>query len=425
VRHKERLKHLRQTVDVMSMTATPIPRTLYLSLMGARDMAVISTPPRDRLPVHTEVIPYDDDRISEAILREVERSGQVFFLHNRVETIEERARTLKELLPHIRFHVAHGQMKEHELERVMLDFLERRYDCLVTTMIIQSGLDMPNVNTILVDRADQFGLAELYQLRGRVGRSNHKAFAYLMVPKDRKLTPDARRRLRAIEEFSDLGSGFKVAMRDLEIRGAGNLLGNEQSGFIAAIGFELYVKLLDDAVKELKGESIERRADCDVDVRVSAFLPDTFVLDGEQKMALYRRLAESTSLAEVDEFVLELRDRFGRLPEPAEALVDLMKIKVIGRALKAKRIAVDKNGRIRVVFDGEFPPQQEHIGELVQRCAEPIEFRANGDFVMEIRTREPVGPAQATRTVSVLEPLVSGSVGPNARSSSLLVWGER
>jgi len=424
VRHKERLKHMRQTVDVMSMTATPIPRTLYLSLMGARDMAVINTPPRDRLPVHTEVIPFDEDRISEAILREVARSGQVFFVHNRVQTIEERAEFLRELLPELQFRVAHGQMSEHQLEKVMLDFLEHRFDCLVTTMIIQSGLDMPNVNTILVDRSDQFGLAELYQLRGRVGRSNHKAFAYLMVPKDRKLPPESRRRLRAIEEFSDLGSGFKVAMRDLEIRGAGNLLGNEQSGFIAAIGFEMYVKLLDDAVKELKGEIPERTADCEVDVHVSAFLPDAYVSDGEQKMTLYRRLAESQTLVEVNGFADELRDRFGRLPEPARALIDLMKVKVAGRILGARRIAVDKHGKIRVILGGGRKVTPAQIGDLVRRCPEPVEFKSNGDLVMEIQSGEPGGPAQAARVAAILESLIDEDAS-DVRKPVRLVWEER
>jgi len=406
VRHKERLKHLRQTVDVLSMTATPIPRTLYLSLMGARDMSVINTPPKDRLPVHTEIIPFDEDRIAEAILREVDRSGQVFFVHNRVHSIEERAAWLKELLPEVRFQIAHGQMSEHQLERVMLDFLERQFDCLVTTMIIQSGLDMPNVNTVLVDWADQFGLAELYQLRGRVGRSSHRAFAYLMVSSDKKLTPEARRRLRAIEEFSDLGSGFKVAMRDLEIRGAGNLLGNEQSGFIAAVGFDLYVKLLDDAVKELKGEPVRPLSDCEVDLRASAYLPDAYVPDGEQKMGLYRRLSEALTLAEVEEFAGELRDRYGRMPEPAETLIALMKVKVMGRRLQAARVSVDKLGKLLVVFPAHSAPRREMLEELVRRSLMPVEFRWDGDLFMEMRLEEPPGPAQARKAVEALEALV-------------------
>ena len=410
VRHKELLKQMRTSVDVISMTATPIPRTLYLSLMGARDMSVINTPPKDRLPVHTEIIPFDEDRVGEAILREIERSGQVFFVHNRVQTIDEHAEWLKELLPEVRLQVAHGQMGEHQLERVMLDFLERRFDVLVTTMIIQSGLDMPNVNTIIVDRADQFGLAELYQLRGRVGRSAHRAYAYLMIPQEGKINPNARRRLRAIEEYSDLGSGFKIAMRDLEIRGAGNLLGTEQHGFIAAVGFDLYVKLLDEAVRELKGERVEARSDCDVDVHISAYLPDDYVADGEQKMALYRRLSEARTIDEVDEFAQELRDRYGRTPEPAEALLALMKIKLHGRALGARRISVDRQGRLTVCFSGEGAPGQEALRAMVRQSLFPIEFRWEGELFMKMQLDEPAGLAQTYRAVEALGALQEGTL---------------
>jgi len=229
--HKERLKQLKTSVDVMTMTATPIPRTLHMSLVSARDMSLITTPPRDRLPVHTEVVRFNEEVICEAIMREVDRGGQVFFVHNRVQSIEAVAEFLRRLLPQVSFVVGHGQMQERELEQVMIDFLDRKYDCLVSTMIIESGLDIPSVNTILVNRADRFGLAQLYQLRGRVGRSNHRAYAYLMIPAAGTVTPDARKRLAVIAEYTALGSGFHIAMRDLEIRGAGNLLGTEQHGF--------------------------------------------------------------------------------------------------------------------------------------------------------------------------------------------------
>ncbi len=403
VKHKEHLKHMRAAVDVLSMTATPIPRTLYMSLMGARDMSVINTPPRDRLPVHTEIVAFDEDRVAEAILREIERSGQVFFVHNRVQTIDERAALLQEMLPDVRFRVAHGQMSERELERVMLDFVEQRFDCLVSTMIIQSGLDMPNVNTILVDRADRFGLAELYQLRGRVGRSAHRAFAYLMVQKDRKLNPDARRRLRAIEEFSDLGSGFKVAMRDLEIRGAGNLLGNDQHGFIAAVGFDVYVKLLDDAISELKGEAADSGVECQVDMHLSAFLPDDYVSDGEQKMSLYRRLADAPTFEDVDAFELELRDRYGRMPVPAEAMVEMMRIKLLGRRLGASRIGIGRDGKLRAVFQPENAPSQPDLVAYVQRSSLPLEFRSDDELVMELRLGVGVGLGQANAAREALQ----------------------
>jgi transcription-repair coupling factor (superfamily II helicase) len=248
VRHKERIKEMRKQVDVLTLTATPIPRTLYLSLMGARDMSIIATPPRDRLPIFTEVIPFSEELIEEAILRETHRGGQVFFVHNRVETIDAVAAMVGKIVPDVRVAVAHGQMTELRLERIMKEFVAGEFDVLVTTMIIESGLDMPNVNTILIDRADRFGLSQLYQLRGRVGRSRHQAYAHLMVPRGTTLAPDARRRLAAIQEFTDLGSGYHIAMRDLEIRGAGNILGESQHGHIMAIGFDLYCKLLEEEI---------------------------------------------------------------------------------------------------------------------------------------------------------------------------------
>ncbi|MDQ7054939.1 MAG: helicase-related protein [candidate division KSB1 bacterium] len=256
VRHKERLKQLRVNVDVLTLSATPIPRTLQMSLLGVRDMSPIHTPPRDRLPIHTEIMHFDRKRIREAILREVERGGQVFFVHNRVESIYRVAQQLAELVPEVEVAVAHGQMKEKDLEKVMWDFMHRHYHVLVTTMIIESGLDMPNVNTIFINRADRFGLAQLYQLRGRVGRSNVKAYCYLIVPPIQKLTPEAVRRLETIEEYTDLGSGMQIALRDLEIRGAGSLLGAEQSGFIDAMGYDTYMKILEEAIKELKREEL-------------------------------------------------------------------------------------------------------------------------------------------------------------------------
>jgi transcription-repair coupling factor (superfamily II helicase) len=410
VKHKERLKHMRSSVDVLSMTATPIPRTLYLSLTGARDMSVINTPPRDRLPVHTEIVQFDEDRVSEAILREIDRDGQVFFLHNRVQTIEERMELLTELLPDVRFRIAHGQMGERQLERVMLDFMEHKFDVLITTMIIQSGLDIPNANTIIMDRADWLGLAELYQLRGRVGRSAHRAFAYLMVPKDRKLKPDARRRLRAIEEFSDLGSGFKVAMRDLEIRGAGNLLGNEQTGHITAVGYDMYVKLLEEAIQEIKGEVADSAPDCDVETGVSAYLPDEYVTDGEQKMALYRRLAESRSLDEVDAFSDELRDRYGRLPDAAHGLTLNMKLKVVGRRLGARKLSVGKSGRIRIQFHTDRVPSQQEIMSLVQRSDRDVEFKLDEELTLEMMIADATGTDQASLAVDAVQTLIEDKV---------------
>jgi transcription-repair coupling factor (superfamily II helicase) len=293
VRHKERLKELKTTVDVMTLSATPIPRTLYLALMGARDMSLINTPPRDRLPIHTELCAFSDEVLTEAVLRELHRGGQVFFVHNRVETIDTVASRLQQLLPSVRIGVAHGQMKEDQLETIMQRFLAHEFDVLVTTTIIESGLDMPRVNTLIVDRADRFGLAQLYQLRGRVGRSNQQAFAYLMTPPGETLSAEARRRLAALEEFQALGSGYHIAMRDLEIRGAGNLLGEEQSGHMEAIGFDLYCRLLEETVAELRDGRGVAPVEVKIDLRVAAYLPDDYVGDPQLKMDLYRRSGAS------------------------------------------------------------------------------------------------------------------------------------
>ena len=333
VRHKERLKQLKRLVDVLTLTATPIPRTLHMSMMGARDMSVINTPPQDRLPIHTEILAFDEARIAEAIHREVERGGQVYVVHNRVQSIQRLVEYLQDLLPQVRFGVAHGQMPPKQLEKVMVDFLERKYDCLVCTMIIESGIDIPSVNTIIVNRADALGLSQLYQIRGRVGRSNERAYAYLLVPKGKKLTKKSRMRLRAIEEFADLGSGFNIAMRDLEIRGAGNLVGAQQHGFIAAVGFDLYCRLLDEAMREIKGEYSPDNPEPEIKIAVSAYIPDEYLRDPDQKMEFYQRLADAGRIVELLDIREEMQDRFGRLPQPARSLMHIMEIKIMARQL--------------------------------------------------------------------------------------------
>jgi transcription-repair coupling factor (superfamily II helicase) len=385
VRHKERLKALRATVDVLTLTATPIPRTLHMSLMGARDMSNINTPPRNRLPIVTEVVPFNRDFIRQAILREVERGGQVFFVHNRVKSIYKVAAMLESLLPDVSFAVAHGQMSERELERVMLDFIDEKYQVLVSTMIIESGLDISNVNTILVNRADKFGLAQLYQLRGRVGRSERRAYCYLLIPPIEMLTPEAIKRLQTVEEFTDLGSGFQIAMRDLEIRGAGNLLGAEQSGFIDALGFDLYCRILDEAVAELKEErdaeiegpktiSIDTKLDFDGD----AYLPQEYVSIGSERVNLYRRLVEADSLDAIDAIRDELRDRFGRLPLPAENLLHYVSFKLLGSRLGLQKLRVGSEWMVGYFAPEVYQAQQElskeWLGSIVQRAPGPFEF---------------------------------------------------
>jgi transcription-repair coupling factor (superfamily II helicase) len=382
VAQKERLRQITRTVDVLALTATPIPRTLNLSLAGARDLSVIETPPRDRLPVHTEIVEYDPELISDAILREVDRGGQVFYVHNRVETIHNTALMLQQLVPQVKVAVGHGQMHEHELERVMLEFLDRRSDVLVSTLIIESGLDIPSVNTLILDRADTLGLAQLYQLRGRVGRSAHRAYAYLLVPSRRVLTEDAEKRLRVIEEFDELGMGFKVALKDLEIRGAGNLLGPEQHGFIVGLGFDLYMKLLEEAVAELKGEAEATPAEPRLVTDWSAFLPEDYVPDEHEKLALYRRLAEARDLEGLDDLTLELIDRFGPLPSPAVALVELRRLRVQGGRAGVENLRV-----LQGVAEATLrqPLKPAAIRALVGASNTQIEFVTGREFGLRVR----------------------------------------
>jgi|SRR5579859_1793629 len=327
--HKERLKQLRMDVDVLTLTATPIPRTLHMALVNVRDMSVIETPPQERLPIRTSIREWDDALIREAILREVDRGGQVFFVHNRVQGIQVIAQRLQRLVPEATFAVAHGQMAEDQLEQVMLAFSGGEYNVLVCTTIIENGLDIPNANTIIINNAAYFGLAQLYQLRGRVGRASHQAYAYLLYSKDTKLTPIAEKRLRAIYEATELGAGFRIAMKDLEIRGAGNLLGPEQSGFMNAVGFDLYSKLLAEAIQELQGKKAEAAAPTvTIDLPVDAYIPDEYINDRALKMNFYQRLANLTTREQVEAMQAELQDRFGPLLPPIENLLKLLTLKV-------------------------------------------------------------------------------------------------
>ena len=291
VAHKERIKQMRKRVDVLTMTATPIPRTLNMSLAGIRDMSIIETPPRDRLSIQTNVVKFDQAVIARAIRTEMERGGQIYFVHNRVESIYSLGNLITRLVPEARIGVGHGQMSEDELERVMVDFVAHKYDVLLATTIIENGLDIPNANTIIINRADRYGLSQLYQLRGRVGRSDRRAYAYLLIPPEEALSPVAKKRLAAIREFSDLGSGFRVAALDLEIRGAGNLLGGEQSGHIEAVGFDMYMKLLEQTIKELKGEEIEDEVRANVNLRVDLRIDESYIPDMNQRLTVYRRMA--------------------------------------------------------------------------------------------------------------------------------------
>ena len=353
VGHKETLKRLRSQVDVLTLSATPIPRTLNMALTGIRDMSVMNTPPEARLPVKTFVSEYNEETIREAILREIERGGQVFFLHNRVRTIQQTAAELAELAPEARFMIGHGQMPETELEEVMEAFADGEADVLVCTTIIESGLDMPNVNTLILDRADRFGLSQLYQLRGRVGRGEHRAYAYLLLPRGQRVTEAAEQRVQAILEASDLGSGFRIAMRDLEIRGAGNLLGAAQSGQIHAVGLELYGQLLEEAVKELKhgnndgggGEPVEEPVELPrIELPIAANIPESYIPHTPTRLALYQRLAKARERGEVPAFREELRDRFGPLPPAVENLLALVDLRALAAAAGVESVLQSSGG---------------------------------------------------------------------------------
>ncbi len=325
---KEMLKRLRLEVDVLTMSATPIPRTLHLSLLGIRDISNLTTPPRDRQAIETRICRFDAELIRRAIIRELNRNGQVFFVHNRVYNIRTLADRLQSIVPEARFDVAHGQMGEHQLEEAMFKFVTGKTDVLVCTTIVESGLDIPNANTIFIHQAGKYGLADMHQLRGRVGRYKHRAYCYLLLEEGQTLTSTAARRLKAIEEFSELGAGFKIAMRDLEIRGAGNILGTEQSGHITSVGYELYCRLLDNAVRSLKNEPVREPFHVGIDLPVSAFLPGSYVASMKQKIEIYRKLSQVESVEQLAEWEAELRDRFGPLPPEVERLREVRQLQV-------------------------------------------------------------------------------------------------
>jgi transcription-repair coupling factor (superfamily II helicase) len=387
VTHKEQIKKLRADVDVLTLTATPIPRTLEMSLTGIRDLTILNTAPAERQPILTYVGPYDDRAVGEAIRRELLREGQVFFVHNRVQSIDRVAADIKEMVPEARVAIAHGQMDEGQLERVVLDFWEGEYDVLVCTTIIESGIDMPTVNTLVVDRADLMGLGQLHQLRGRVGRAGQRAYAYLFFPPERELTEQAYERLKTIGEHTELGSGFRIAMRDLEIRGAGNLLGANQSGHIAAVGYDLYVQMVSEAVAELKGEPLRQPAEVKLDIPVDAHLPPDYVPGGEQRLEAYRRLAAVTTQSEVDDVAAEWADRYGPLPAPAEALISVARLRAECVRTGIREVTVARNvvrmspvelltsAQIRlkrISRDGVYKEDLKQLVVPIQRAADPV-----------------------------------------------------
>jgi transcription-repair coupling factor (superfamily II helicase) len=406
VKQKELLRQLRLRVDVLSLSATPIPRTLQMSLAGLRDISVIETPPEGRRPVKTYVGEYDEELVRGAIARELARGGQAFFLHNRVETIDETAERVRALAPDARVAVAHGQMAEGSLETVMLNFLRGEADVLVCTTIVESGLDIPSANTLIVEQADELGLAQMYQIRGRVGRSRERAYAYLLYPSAAALSEEASKRLATLSDYTELGSGFRIAMRDLEIRGAGNLLGDEQSGHVAAVGFELYVSMLDEAVRLLSGDSADETTEpVRMDLPVDAYVPGDYVPYEAAKIEVHRRIAGAREVAQLIMLREELADRFGPIPEPLENLI----------RLQDARIKLGRAGARSVDFRGGQRPEAAgsagRAGYVVSVA--PIELDSRGSRALReripealyesgrstVRVRLPDGPAERFRAV--------------------------
>jgi len=419
VSHKEAIKQMSIGVDVLTLTASPIPRTLEMSLTGIRDLSLITTPPSERQPILTYVGEQDERAVAEALRRELLREGQIFYVHNRVRDIEHVAAGLRNLVPDARVAVAHGQMDEGTLEQVVLDFWAGAYDVLVCTTIIESGIDMPSVNTLVVDRADRLGLGQLHQLRGRVGRAGRRAYAYLLFPPDSVLSEQAYERLRTIGEHTELGSGFKIAMRDLEIRGAGNLLGRDQSGHIAAVGYDLYVRLVAEAVSELKGEPIRVPVEITVDLPVDAYLPAEYVAREDLRLEAYRRLAEVRDLSAVEDLRTEWLDRYGPLPKEAEALVAVGRV----RAECVRTGVTEVTASVtRLGSGGPGRP-----GEAVARLS-PLHLRASArvrlgrlhpraivkDEVDQVIVPIPAGPDIADRLAVLLRELVPVEEGEKA-----------
>jgi transcription-repair coupling factor (superfamily II helicase) len=368
VRHKERLKQIAKSIDVLTMSATPIPRTLHMSLVGLRDMSVIETPPKDRLAIHTVVAHFNMDVIKSAIDQELSRGGQVYFLHNRVDSIYTRAASLQEMLPNARIGVGHGQLGEDELEKVLLGFMRHEYDVFVCTTIVENGLDIPLANTMIIENAERYGLSELYQLRGRVGRSNRRAYAYLLIPGDKTLSEIARKRLAALREFSDLGAGFKIAALDLELRGAGNLLGGEQHGHIEAVGYDTYVRLLDETVRELKGEELPLEIRSNISLGLDIRIPPEYIGDEHQRLRAYKRIADAGDEDRAKQVLGEMEDRYGPPPEAVQNLVTFSMLKSLAEKLGIETIE-RRSGMLNMKFHTEARIHPQQLMELVANTA--------------------------------------------------------
>jgi transcription-repair coupling factor (superfamily II helicase) len=389
VSHKEKLKEFRAACDVLTLTATPIPRTLHMSMLGLRDISIIATPPQDRLAVKTYVAESDDVLIADAIMKEVSRGGQVFYLHNRVEDIKEKLGHLKKLCPDVDMRIGHGQMSEQKLEQVIVDFLDQKFSVLVCTTIIESGVDMPNVNTLIVDRSDRFGLAQLYQIRGRVGRSSRQAFAYFLTPPRRSVSEDAMRRLDILTTYQELGSGFHIASHDLEIRGAGNLLGAEQSGNVAEVGLELYTDMLDQAIKELRGAQVEERIEPEIKLPFGAVIPPTYIQDESLRLELYKRIFSVSDRGQLDGLVGETQDRYGHIPEQTQLLFKVSELKHLLRQCRAVQINATKIGSAELRFSALSEKQIDLLLGTIKNL--PKIYSLAPDCKMQIFLNESLG----------------------------------
>jgi transcription-repair coupling factor (superfamily II helicase) len=383
VTHKESLKKYRAVVDIMTLTATPIPRTLHMSLMGIRDLSIINTPPVDRLAIKTFVARFNDELIREAALRELRRGGQIFFVHNRVQSIGVMAEHLQRVVPEARIAVAHGQMEERELERVMLGFMHGESNLLLCTTIIESGLDIPSANTLIVNRADMFGLAQLYQLRGRVGRSRQRAYAYFLIPEKGAIPADARERLKILQDIDELGAGFRIATHDLEIRGAGDLLGGRQSGNIAAVGFELYTELLEETISRMKGEEFVERVEPELKLRIPAFIPETYIGNANQRLVIYKKLTQADCDADIEAVMEELVDRYGKLPLAAEYLLEVMRLRLQLKARLIREIEFDGR-RLLFTFQQKTPVSPDTIITLISRHPKKYKFTPDYRLTIEL-----------------------------------------
>ncbi len=404
VKHKEKLKQLRYKVDVLSMTATPIPRTLHMSLIGTRDLSIINTPPRNRLPIETKVAEYHDELVKNAIENELERGGQVFFVNNRIKNLEQLKDKIEQLVPKAKVVTAHGQMDEKELELIMKEFIAGRYDVMISTVIIENGLDIPNVNTIIVNRADALGLSQLYQLRGRVGRSSEQAFAYFLTPSNNQINEISLKRLRALEQYTDLGSGFQIAMRDLEIRGAGNILGTRQHGFIAAVGFELYCRLLQDAVKEIKGEKVEPvKQDVKIEVPLEAYIPNEYINDGATRIALYQELSSVSTIESLEEIETNMSDRFGPLPKTVNSLMKLMRIKVLSNNLGCSKVVISKDDKMNFYFEGNQDQLKNNLQSIFENSNRQFEVIYETPILLKTALISKTIDDQASETIDILK----------------------